>query len=582
MKMTLGWIVLLLLLLCLSLYIAAAGNVLSDTTHSLRRFHRSLQESSTTCAFDDGQVFEAGQALPASAFTNRCGSADEWPCYCSPNRDPPVECPYCGLADLNASNGLTCAKNGEAVTVAANDGTTQRCECNVEITSGTPVETCVEEEPGDGGEDDNVGNDDVCTVELFDGTTITFQNGESYGEFFPTGCRNESGNALGGGDDNALQFQCNCNTALPGQVDCPFCTFVDIGGDLYCANRLDTTVLQDPDLGPVECACFDDLTSACRPVSPTEPPVPNPSLGPPPLPPSPPTTTPSSTSNNDADTDAPTRSPLDSDSETLAPFLGPTLGTPSPSSPMAPSVPPPAMPSDSAFDTLAPSIPPTNEDVDDDEGDIEGDIFDKTSGRPALAQDPSLGGCLFHNRIDNTIDFIEEGATFDIEMVNGPCSPSAEWPVYCNPAVPGGGMEYPYCVFETRILDDNDGSSAVARNNADRGAGVVCGRSEERVLVTSPDGTTQECSCLYFNPELGPVSSCDMVILDLIVTLVPTSAPTILDSDSDDDDLSADPANNGDEQGGDNDESSAATPPRIRLDTSSFCILLLLAFWQQI
>lgn len=450
--------------------------------HHIKK-RRLQQEQEQTCTFDSGRVYQPGEVVDGEDFATRCGPADEFPCYCSPNRTPfPVECPYCSIIDTSSPNGVTCAKNGQTVTVVNTDRDfVQECSCRVEITTGTPIKTCIEvtddvnNPGGDGGDGNGNANNGGCTIELFDGTSATFQEGESFGVFFPTRCANEEGTGLGGGD-NSIQFECFCNPDVPGEVECPFCTFVDVQGDLFCANQFETVVFQDPDLGPVECACFNDLTSTCRPVSPTEAPLSNPL-----------TTTPSTTMSTNLPTSQPTNTPSAPDVNTQLPTVD-----------------------------------------QDDHGD---DGVDKSIGRPPLDDDPSLGGCLYHNNYDNTIEFLKEGEVFDSRVASGPCSPSTNWPVFCNPAASLGGMEYPYCVFSTWGVQDTNsdgGGSAIVRRNYRNGDGinVVCARSEERVTVTNLDGSTQECSCLYFNPELGPVSSCDLLTVDLVLALPPTAAPT--------------------------------------------------------
>ena len=476
-----------------------------DQLASRRRYLQQRQQS--TCTFGSGRVYQPGQVIDEEDFTTRCGSAEEYPCYCSPNRTPfPVQCPYCSLVDTSSPNGVTCAKNGQTVVVVNtnnNQNFVQECSCSVEVTTGTPVETCVEverepeENPGGddsdgdagGGDNNNDSNNDTgndtCTVELFDGRIVTLQEGESYGVFFPTRCTNEEGTGLGGGLDS-IQFECFCNPSLPGQVECPFCTFVDTQGDLLCANSLETVIYDDPDLGSVECACFNDLTSTCRPVSPTESPVSVTT----PFPTAPPTATIPSTQTPTVSTDQP--------------------------------IPLPVSP---------PTLIPNNTETGGGDEDNDDDFLDKSSGKPPLDDDPSLGGCLYHDPYENTIEFLAEGGIFDDRIASGPCSPASDWPVFCNPAViDTNGMEYPYCVFSTTNVIGGDSSDAalVRSSHVD----VLCARSEERVIVTNPDGTSQECSCLYFNPELGPVSSCELLSVNVKVTLPPAEIPSTVDSQS--------------------------------------------------
>ncbi len=140
-------------------------------------------------------------------------------------------------------------------------------------------------------------------------------------------------------------------------------------------------------------------------------------------------------------------------------------------------------------------------------------------------EDPELGGCFYVNATSGTVDFVQEGTTFGAN-VHGPCSPAGEWPVVCNPSIPNGGMEYPYCVFATEKTSSNVSAAAESqrmKTSKYNSNTVVCARTEERVVVTKPDGTSQECSCLYFNPLSGPSSSCPMIKVSLSSPLATVS-----------------------------------------------------------
>jgi hypothetical protein len=129
---------------------------------------------------------------------------------------------------------------------------------------------------------------------------------------------------------------------------------------------------------------------------------------------------------------------------------------------------------------------------------------------------------------DGTVEFLAEGDSYSPLVVHGPCTPKEDWPVLCNPAVPNSGLEYPYCVFEASS-STTKANAISTRQQDDADNNVICARSGERVMVTQLDGTMQECSCLYFNPLLGPTSSCPMVQVNLsspFVDITPTSMPT--------------------------------------------------------
>ena len=448
---------------------------------------------SSTCSFD-GITYQAGENL-GDSFQTRCGSS--FPCYCSPNRNPPVECPYCSMAD--ADQGLVCAKDGETVSIVNLNGIPQSCSCSVSI-DGIAQESCVDVD-----NDDNDNQDeDFCTIQVVDGTTMMFENGESLGEFLPTRCP-------GGG----LAFPCFCNTALVDQIDCPYCTWLDYRGDLICARQAESVVYEKAPGEYLECACLSDFISTCKPMAPSLPPTltPPPTIKPTsqstPLPTNPPTFSPPSS--------LPQSSPTPTISTTSPPTSQPTFQ-------LSPSLP----------EMRDPTISPTQT-VTFDKNEIRED------DRPPMPE-PNLGGCLFFNQTTGELEFIEEGKTFG-PNVHGPCSPTEDWPVVCNPSIPSGGMEYPYCIFSSASFGSSPSSIATTSKEASRTndsltSGFVCAKSEERVLVTLNDGTSHECSCLYFNPLLGPSSSCPMVEAKL-------SMPGFYDEDdvlSDDEKLSPDQA----------------------------------------
>jgi hypothetical protein len=171
-------------------------------------------------------------------------------------------------------------------------------------------------------------------------------------------------------------------------------------------------------------------------------------------------------------------------------------------------------------------------------------------------QNPELGGCLYLNETTGLVNYIQRGESFGPD-IHGPCSPTEDWPVVCNPAIPNGGMEYPYCVFETSP-QVSDSRAAMDASNA-----VVCARNEDRVMVTLPDGISEECSCLYFNPLLGPSSSCPMVKI---------SFSTTGGAESDEDPSTSPPYNepNGDTSNINGDNVSSAYFSKKRLLVDSF------------
>jgi hypothetical protein len=401
--------------------------------------------------------------------------------------------------------GLVCSKDGETVEIVNLNGISQSCTCSVSF-NGIPEESCTET---DGDEQvDNENNRDFCSIRVADGSIMEFENGESLGDFLPTRC-------LGG----STEFPCYCNTDVPDQVECPYCTFLDVNGDLIC-SRQSESIVYEADPGEVlECACFSDLLSTCKPMGPTLPPVET----------SPPTASPVTI------TDAPTFIPTDS----------PTAKETSDPTDDAPVASPPATASPTSSQT---SFETTFSPEFDKEMEMVGDR--------TPPQNPELGGCLYLNETTGLVNYIQRGESFGPD-IHGPCSPTEDWPVVCNPAIPNGGMEYPYCVFETSP-QVSDSRAAMDASNA-----VVCARNEDRVMVTLPDGISEECSCLYFNPLLGPSSSCPMVTI---------SFSTTGGAESDEDPSTSPPYNepNGDTSNINGDDVSSAYFPKKRLLVDSF------------
>ncbi|KAG7360938.1 hypothetical protein IV203_036037 [Nitzschia inconspicua] len=412
---------------------------------------------SSTCTLD-GITYQPGENLGES-FVTRCGPVSEWPCYCSPGRDPPVECPYCSMADLDA--GLVCAKDGESVSIVNLNGIAQSCSCNISF-DGIPQETCLVEANDDQNYDIKPA---FCTIKIFNGTTMRFENGESLGEFLPTRCP-------GGGS----QYPCYCNTALADQVDCPYCTWLDYRSDLICARQAESTVYEKSPGEFLECACLSNFISTCKPIAPTLTPIGTPILTSP---------------TNQVISELPTAAPSlfdTSSSPTATPLVTPQ---PSPTS------------TDPLFATQSPS---------QHKNDLVGD--DRQPFPEA-----NLGGCLYLNETTGEAEFVYDGEAFGPD-VRGPCSPSEEWPVICNPEILNGGMEYPYCVFAATLIDSIGSSiseNRVTSSTISNSSTFICARSQERVVVPLGDGSTQECSCLYFNPLSGPSSSCPMVSVALEV-----------------------------------------------------------------
>ena len=224
------------------------------------------------CDIGDGYIYREDEVL--GTFETRCGSIEQFPCYCAPDLDPPISCPYCGFHS-EISNGkeerlqqsksvnLFCLQDGEKsdpFVASEKDKTVQQCYCNLE--GDIPVSTCHSASSSDkdlsrspdaieGTENKTIpyetleenettdieattnsnesSKQDICTLELDSGEIKTFQRGESYGDFLPNECQQPS------------RFPCRCNPDLYDQIECPYCSFRTDNGDLVCAEH-DQTV----------------------------------------------------------------------------------------------------------------------------------------------------------------------------------------------------------------------------------------------------------------------------------------------------------------------------------------------------
>jgi hypothetical protein len=71
---------------------------------------------------------------------------------------------------------------------------------------------------------------------------MTFQRGESFGDYVETRC------------GSPLEFPCYCNPDLPNQMECPYCGFVDVNGELLCAHDGEIVTYFDGDIEQT-CSC---------------------------------------------------------------------------------------------------------------------------------------------------------------------------------------------------------------------------------------------------------------------------------------------------------------------------------------
>jgi hypothetical protein len=395
------------------------------------------------------------------------------------------------------SGSLVCAKQDETVSIISQDGDLQDCECLKTLDSAGDSHlqaTCRDyfatnppngdDTVGDGDDggidgDDEVDVNDVCTLEL-DGTSQTFQNGESFGTALRTRCI------------DALEYPCFCDTSLPTRIRCPYCGYPTVTGELVCAELNETIQFTGAANKATECTCLDDSSSSsiCRDL--TEP-TPQPTVT------IPVTAMP---------TNAPTISPTTPEPSTPSP-TEPTTATPRPSISRAPSMAPfPTTPWPTAG-IDKPSIFKPNRNP----------VAEPTSPKP------SPDGCFFNLKSDNALGFVENGRAFGEDVV-GPC-PHEDFPVICNTRLTGK-LEYPYCVFSSYLQQENMTTKPDSSNSGQRPMSTVtmCAASGSRVLLSREDGSRELCGCLYNNPAIGPVSQCKMFDFNY-TEVMPTPSPSL-------------------------------------------------------
>jgi hypothetical protein len=461
-----------------------------------------------TCNIN-GQVFQAGQNLGEN-FVTRCGSAEDFPCFCNPDLEQQVECPYCGFALLGGD--LLCAGDNEVVSFVDINSDDKICGCSAPK-GGIPSPNC----------DEPVDSESTCTIDLADGTSKVFTKGESLGDFLQSRCGSE--------------FPCFCNPSLPEQIECPYCRFPSMGGDLVCARDGESVTFRDMVGVDQSCSCqipntlnADAITSCnASPEAPGEVPSPPPT-DPPSLPLTP--------------TDPPADfCTLEMDSGQVITFAngesyGDYLTTRCGSSEEFPCFCNPALHNQiecpyCGFASGNGSLycAKDQETISYADGgvtrtcscEIPDDPFEEpirscsVGGPPptnAPIVPPPTNGCTF-TLPDGEIVTLEDGESFG-NLIEGVCGPAEDWPAFCNTDVANtisrqsNNAEYPYCIFQNTASGD-----------------PVCARNSEMVAFKDDNDVDMTCSCLYLNAALGGAQPVCRPTNDLTPpTSVPTMAPT--------------------------------------------------------
>jgi hypothetical protein len=464
----------------------------------------------TTCTWD-GRVYQRGESL-GNSFETRCGSAADFPCYCNPGLDPPVECPYCGFA-LSGGNDLLCAGDEAVVSFVDINGDAKTCECSAPM-GETPTPNC------------ELSSDATCKIDLPDGRSRTFANGESLGDFLPNRCGSE--------------FPCFCNPFMPGQIECPYCRFARAGGNLVCARHDESVVYQDME--------GMDQTCSCQVPSNGGDPISNCDVGSSPVAtptqqsPSPATSPSRPLTPTDDQTDVCT---LELESGQIITFVsgesyGDYLPTRCGSAEEFPCFCNTALPNKvecpycgfvrgdgslhcakdreiisfvdgTVARTCSCEIP-----ADPSEEPIRSCSVGGPPPTSAPVVPPTTPTSCSITRPNGDIVTIEDGESFGT-LIEGVCGPSKDWPSYCNVDLAStisrqqnGGdynAEYPYCIFE----------------NTESGE-PVCARNNEEVTFTDDTDVAVICGCLYLNPALGGAQS---TCREAEPTTPPVSDPSI-------------------------------------------------------
>lgn len=201
----------------------------------LLQFSPVVAQSSDVCVFG-GTSFVPGENL-GDAFATRCGSSDEWPCFCNPDLENNAECPYCGFSTWDGT--LYCARDGQNITFQ--DGSISRaCTCEIPDDPTQPaIRDCVV-----------VASEAGCNWFDLEGNEVFYKNGESFGDTIDGAC------------GPALDWPSYCYVP-PGSsggddflIDYPYCVFSDTdSGTAVCAKDGEKVEYVDRNGTKLSCDC---------------------------------------------------------------------------------------------------------------------------------------------------------------------------------------------------------------------------------------------------------------------------------------------------------------------------------------
>jgi len=235
------------------------------------------QEEADVCRFTTTEITSDGSAVTrflefepgenvGDVFETRCGSSEDYPCFCAPTLDRQVYCPYCGF--VNETNDLHCAADGETITFP--DGSVNRqcsCEFNEDDPSAEPIRNCTVV-------DDNVEIDPQCVLADENGNDVVFDAGDPI-PFFPGAC------------GEPAEWPTFClgtvrDDAVGGILfEYPYCVFSNTAdGSTICAKDGGTVLFIDVLDDSLTCTCSyttaDGPQTDCVRGSPSGPPTTSP------------------------------------------------------------------------------------------------------------------------------------------------------------------------------------------------------------------------------------------------------------------------------------------------------------------
>lgn len=210
-------------------------------------------ETAEYCQFDvNGQSYWYAPGQEVDAL-NPCGSQKRYPCYCNPNMEGQLECPYCTVAN---GDSLECLKDQETKEFNIFGAEGQSCVCNYAMRTNLNFPALPTCNGGTG-----------CVVQENNGAFAFYNNGDVIqrkdgvcGTGFPYIC------------DTSGSF------AATNNLKYPYCDFEDQNGAFKCAQDGGTIALIDANGMDVRCSC--EITTSgtalkqCRSILTAPPTVP--------------------------------------------------------------------------------------------------------------------------------------------------------------------------------------------------------------------------------------------------------------------------------------------------------------------